>query len=86
VRDLNALKETDITTVSPETLVDINNVEIKSGSKEERILEYVEKIKNPYCFLCEGYIVKLGFSNSEITLTDRLCNYVSKMAASGINE
>jgi len=52
VRDLNALKETDITTVSPETLVDINNVEIKSGSKEERILEYVEKIKNPYCFLC----------------------------------
>ncbi len=54
--------------------VDINNVadlsEIKISRKkssQERILDFLNSIDNPYIFKCEGLLVKIGFSNNEIT-------------------
>lgn len=84
MKNLEELKKVDITTVNPEQLVDIETIKLKGKKTEDKIVEYVDKIRNPYCFLCNGYVVKIGFADSDITLTDRLQDYISKAAAINI--
>lgn len=73
---LKKMEETDIRKVQKESLVDIKNVVIdKSMQRAERISDYVRQIKNPYCFVCEGIIVKMIFEQTEDKLEDKLNNY-----------
>ncbi len=79
-QSLRDLKEVDICTVQKESLVDIKNVEIDINMERmERIAEYIKQIKNPYCFVCEGVIVKLNFAQTEETLGDKLNNYFESL-------
>lgn len=49
--DLEELKQVDVRTVDPATLVDIEEIEIdRTLPKEERIREFIRQIRNPYCF------------------------------------
>lgn len=76
VQTLRELADVDICTVSKESLVDIRDVKIDaSKSREERISDYIRQVKNPYCFQCNGIIVKMNFSQSEETLEDKLTGY-----------
>lgn len=75
-RALKKLENVDICSVSKETLVDLRNVNIDCGKKrEERVKEFIQQVKNPYCFVCEGIIVKIQFSNCNDTLEDKLSDY-----------
>lgn len=61
--ELNRMKEIGIRTVDPAELVDIEDVIInKELPYEERLYDYIRQIKNPYCYRCNGMIVKIGFS------------------------
>ena len=74
--ELEKMKEVDIETVDPDTLKDISDVKIDKGlSREERITQFIEQIGNPYCFKCNGTVVKLSFADTDITLEDRLEEY-----------
>lgn len=76
VQTLRELAGVDICTVAKESLVDIRDVKIDaSKSREERISDYIRQVKNPYCFQCNGIIVKMNFCQSEETLEDRLAGY-----------
>ena len=76
VQTLKELAGVDICTVAKESLVDIRNVKIDaSKSREERISDYIRQVKNPYCFQCNGIIVKMNFCQSEETLEDKLAGY-----------
>lgn len=76
VQTLRDLADVDICTVSKESLVDIRDVKIDaSKSREERISDYIRQVKNPYCFQCNGIIVKMNFCQSEETLEDKLAEY-----------
>jgi len=60
---LREMKETNIEQVNRDDLVDIKDVKIKTELPlEERILDYIRQIKNPYCYLDHGVIVKLSFT------------------------
>lgn len=60
---LKQMAEVDIRTVDPAELVDVEDVHIKSElSKEERVLDYIRQIKNPYCYLYHGMVVKVSFT------------------------
>ena len=73
---LEAMKDTDIRTVDPSTLVDINDVTIDTTlTKAERLREFVRQIKNPYCYKCGKMVVKVEFAETDATLTDRLESY-----------
>ena len=49
--DLQELKQVDVRTVNPDTLVDIKEIEIdRTLPKGERIQEFIRQIRNPYCF------------------------------------
>ena len=44
-------------------LVDIQDVSVDPNlSKEERIAEFVQQIKNPYCFKCGKFTVRAQFA------------------------
>ncbi len=60
------MKETDIRTVDRASLVDVKDVVIKDElAREERIIDYIEQIKNPYCYLDHGVVVKLSFKGTK---------------------
>ncbi len=74
---LKELADVDIRTVSKDSLVDIREVTIdQSMGREERIADYIRQVKNPYCFCCDGVIVKMSFEESGETLEDKLASYV----------
>ena len=76
IQTLRTMAETDINTISKESLIDIKDVTIDmEKGKQERISEFFRQIKNPYCFVCNGMIVKMHFNGSEKTLEEKLDSY-----------
>lgn len=69
---LEEMKAVDVRTVDPETLVDVTKIEIDTSlPKEERIKDYLRKVKNPYCFRVGDVVVKCSYSNDGVTIRDR---------------
>ncbi len=65
------MKNIDIRTVDPETLVDIRTVEIDDAlPKEERLASFIRQIKNPYCFRVGNVVVKNVYSSDGVSLRD----------------
>ncbi len=70
---IDEMKNVDVRTVDPETLVDVTKIVIdESLAKEERVKEYLRQVKNPYCFKVGDVVVKCSYSNDGVTLKDRL--------------
>ena len=54
-------------------LVDIRTVSVdKNLSKQERVMEYIRQIKNPYHFKCGKFTIKARFNDNGPTLEDCL--------------
>ena len=67
----------DSTHIEHDDLVDIRSVEINTSlSKEERIKDFLRQIKNPYVFKHGKYIVKIEFSDTDVSLEQRLADYI----------
>lgn len=77
INELEEMSRIDIRTVDPDTLVDIRNVKINHElPKEERILDYIRQIKNPYCFKHGKIIVKVNFSDTQDTFEQKFESYL----------
>lgn len=62
--------------INREELIDLKDVTIKTNLPvAERIRDYVEQIKNPYCYLCNGVVVKISFTGKK-KLADCLSSYI----------
>lgn len=62
------------------TLKDIGDVVIDTSKPcAERIKSFVEQIGNPYCYLDNGVVVEVGYSDTDISLQDRLSAYASNI-------
>ncbi len=60
--EIAQMKEVDIRTVDREALVDIKDVKINTElSDTERMIDFMQQIRNPYCYLCNGMVVKTRF-------------------------
>lgn len=78
--DLEAMKNIDMQRVEPKDLKDIRDVKINTDlPKEERWKEFVEQIGNPYCFKCGKTIVKVKFTDTQVTLEERLKAYYESL-------
>ena len=74
---LRELSEVDIRTVDPKELVDIADVKIRDDLPiPERIRDYIEQIRNPYCYLSHGTVVKIRFTGSR-TLEECISSCIS---------
>ena len=66
------MKNIDIRTVDPATLVDIRDVVINDDlPKEERMASFIRQIKNPYCYRVGDVVVKNVYSNDGVSLRER---------------
>lgn len=75
--DIDAMQDVDIRTVDPETLTDIRDVEVNTElPKRERILDFIRQIGNPYCYRHGKYVVKISFTDTDVTLEDRMLAYL----------
>ena len=72
-----SMQNVDIRTVDPSTLRDIRDVKINTDlPKRERILDFIRQIGNPYCYRHGKYVVKVGFTDTNITLEERMLSYI----------
>lgn len=77
LEELNEMAQMDIREVDRSQLVDIDSVKINVDLPvEERIKVYIRQVKNPYCYLSHGVVVKIGFKGKR-TLEDCLKSCVS---------
>ena len=80
-KTLQELKRVNIKEVNPDELVDISEIEIDTKqSVQKRVKEYVEQVHNPYLVRVGEYVVKIGYSDCEETLNDRMKQYIAKIA------
>lgn len=80
MKNISTLKNVDIRTVDKATLADISNVKINpNDSPEKKMTDYINQIKNPYCFLCNGYAVKIEFANMDRTIEDCFSDYIDNL-------
>ena len=77
---LAQMKEVDIHTVDRESLVDIREVQVnRELPREQRFEDFLQQIKNPYCYRCGKIVVKVSFSDTDATLEDRLEHYLATL-------
>lgn len=74
---ITSMKNTDLATIDRDALVDIRDVKVNTAlPKRERALDFIRQIKNPYCYKHGKYVVKVGFSDTEVSLEERLADYI----------
>ena len=74
---VEAMQNVDIRTVDPDTLRDIRDVTVNTDlPKQERILDFIRQIGNPYCYRHGKYVVKISFTDTDVTLEDRMLSYI----------
>ena len=58
-------------------LVDITGIEIKEGkTKTEKIIDYINMVKNPYAFRVGDVAVKIIFNEEDDTIEDKMQNVI----------
>ena len=77
VEQIKAMQDVDIRSVDPDTLRDIRDVKVNTDlPKSERILDFIRQIGNPYCYRHGKYVVKVSFTDTDVTLEDRMLSYL----------
>ncbi len=62
------------------SLRDIKDVVVDTSvPRRERIRDYVAQIGNPYRYLDDGIVVEIGYTDTDVSLQDRLAAYASSM-------
>ena len=71
------MNNVDIRTVDIDTWRDIRDVKVNTDlPKEERILDFIRQIGNPYCYRHGKYVVKISFTDTDVTLEQRMLSYL----------
>ena len=74
---VEAMQNVDIRSVDPDTLRDIRDAKVNTNlPKPERILDFIRQIGNPYCYRHGKYVVKVSFTDTDVTLEDRMLSYI----------
>lgn len=74
---ITSMKNTDLATIDRDALVDIRDVKVNTAlPKRKRALDFIRQIKNPYCYKHGKYVVKVGFTDTEVSLEERLAGYI----------
>ncbi len=77
---IEELKQVDIRTVDADTLVDIDEINVdKTLPRTERLQDFISKVKNPFCFICNGMIVKTSFAETNENLEDKIVRLCLEM-------
>lgn len=71
------MKSVDIGAVSPESLPYVSGMTFNNAlSREDRVIRFLQAVKNPYCFCVGGVGVKIEFAESGPSLQDALTDFL----------
>lgn len=72
-QSIEEMKNVDPRTVDPTTLVERSTVRLDpEASYEERLKEHIRQIRNPYCYLDGGIIVKLTYQEKAPSIEEQV--------------
>lgn len=72
----------DLKNIDRNSLVDIRSVNVDASlPQKERMRDFIRQVKDPYLFRHGKYVVKITFSETDITLEQRLADYVRAKCA-----
>jgi hypothetical protein len=78
--DLETMRRVDIRTVNPASLIDIRNTKVNLELPyHEKVIDFLEQIINPYCFLCGDVVVKVAHSETDKTVQDCVESFLSSL-------
>lgn len=76
--ELEKMKSLDVSTADRAALADIRDVAVNTSlPPRERALDFIRQIGNPYCYKHGKYIVKVGFADTQVSLTQRMSEYIA---------
>lgn len=76
LKQLDEMSRIEITKIDKSTLVDISTMRVDTSLPDfQRMQDYLEQVKNPYCFLCGDTPVQISFKENGKELGDLLCSY-----------
>ena len=79
-KQLEVMSRQNIETIDRKELVDLSTIHIRQDLPQvEKILDFLEQIKNPYCFLCGDVPVRVCFTDDGPKLGQTLENYFIRM-------
>ena len=74
--ELEVMSKQDIETINRKELANLLDINIRQDlPHDEKILDFLEQIKNPYCFLCGDVPVRVCFIDDGPELGQTLENY-----------
>lgn len=74
--ELEDMSQQNIETINRKEMAELSAIHIRRDLPyEEKILDFLEQIKNPYCFLCGDIPVKVCFTDNGPKLGQTLENY-----------
>ena len=77
---LKRCREIPLDEVNPDDVDEITDIKIdKRKSSNERILDVLNKVKNPYIFKVKGKLVRIRFSDTDKTADDCLTNVLKNL-------
>ena len=80
IEKIKRCKDMSLEDVSLDDVDEISDIKIdKRKSSNERILDFLNKVKNPYIFKVKGKLVRIRFSNTEKTADDCLTNVLKNL-------
>ena len=74
LEQIHKMKNRDIRTIEQSELQELQQDAVEHGlPQEERLKNLLDKVRNPYCYLDNGIIVKLNFApRGSSTLSERI--------------
>ena len=77
---LNKCKNMKLEDVTLDDVDEISSIKIdRRKSSNERILDFIMKVKNPYIFKVNGKLVKIRFSDTDKTAEDCLTSVLMNL-------
>lgn len=78
--EFEKLKNVDVQTVDISTLEDIGRIRIdRELPKAERLRAFIREVRNPFCFICNGIVVKTSYSDTKESLETKLAKLCMEM-------
>lgn len=80
IEKVEKYKDMDLNDVNPDDIPDINEIKIdRRKTKEERILDFLSQVENPYVFKINGHLVQIGFTDNGKSAEDCLTNVLKDL-------
>ena len=77
---LKICKDIDLSEVNIDEVDDLDKIKIsRKKSKEERIIDFINKTKNPYVFKVDGRLVKLEFTDNGTNAENAITNVLKSL-------